>query len=500
MRLAFVAFVALASWPEVCRSARVNCDDKVGDVMNDLNDLRTANEDVNSLCQASADDPYNLDTKNKRFPGGDCEQTYRVINALGERVEGKLEEACQAFNEGATCSGRDQQTQFSCTSSKYRLAGLKVRQGLALLRKAEKILKKRVGHNRDDIDWYGKLGGFDPDGVMGGQPSSVTGDGRRYFELAREQASSMLKGSEFISKAQPVAKKLDYYQAKLNSMGATAGLRSQNMGQVGSTISGSTNKVDALSQVGSGLASFGNQAAPDSSAAGKFRDEDFLLKPGEGELSDDQFFDALEGKPFGEDLAAKMPGEAGFTAKAQAAKEDEYKKSQATGTAADSGAVSGLSLASSKLAGDNAEGNFGRMVASVPSKPGGTVAGSDMTSASSPGFNSRGKEKAQKEPNEALANYASMQGKVAPAQGSGPSLREMLRQRMNGGGGATRAMHEVLGGMKELGGEAGEGTQAAGGDLENSSREEIKGIDSEPLFVRVRAAHVRFQRVRVSDI
>jgi hypothetical protein len=502
-------------------AAKINCDEKVDEVLNDLNDLRLENDKVAELCSYSASDPYNTDTawRGHGMTGGDCEQTYGVINRLGHKVETRLEEACDAFNQGVGCTGASQQQQFSCSSSKYRLAGSKTREAVALLKKAQRILKRRIDHNRVDLNKYAALGGFDPDSVLGAQPSNITGDAVRYFKLGGEQARAMLSGTEFVTKSEPVADKLNHYQAKLNAMGATTAQRSQNLGDAGSTITGSLQKANAASQMGAGLADLGGQAmasgAPASkaaSASGSFRDEDFLLKPGEGELSDEQFFNALNGKPLGVDLAARMPGEAGFEAGKMAGNENS-KTSKALGEkqpgeADAAGGPANLSLDANGGSSENSQllmadsATSGRGLASSGAKLGKGAGANDLTGASSPISGGRAKLGEVKESNEALANYAATSGKLKLLDRGGPSLRDMLRQKMSGGGASTRAMHEVLGGINELsseeGGQRGE-SAGAGSFAEQGSNEDIKGIDSEPLFVRVRAAHLRYQKVHVGD-
>lgn len=491
---------------------RIDCDDRVNQVLGDLNKLRTENEKVRQLCEGNLSEKINTDTAYGRYPGGDCEQTYGVINGLGDRVEDKLELACHDFKEATQCQSSTQRQNFNCGRTAFQRAGTRLREATALLRNARRILKKRVDHNEVDLNEYARLGNFSPASVLGAPPGNLSPDGMRYFRLAREQAQSMQQGMEFIHKARPVEDKLNQYQARLNAMGATTGQRQQQLAQqTASTITGST-KAAQLAQAGGDL--FGQQAGGAAAAGGAqaassaprgYREQDFLMREGEGEVSDEQFFGALEGKPLGVDLAAKMPDDA----KGLAA--DESTKVGVNATAGTgSGAEHDLS---SQLAGasqlDNgaaklSAADFAAAPRNLASTGRAGAGGLNVTGASAPGFGGKAGGGEKSSGDEALANYESSNGTPRLIDRGGPSLRDMLKQRMSAGGASTRAMHEVLGGMQELTGEEGaQANQAAGQHDENEQQgdaPEIKGMDSEPLFVRVRAAHLRYQKVYVSDV
>lgn len=481
---------------------RVNCDGEVGQVLGDLNKLRTENDKVRSLCEGNLEEAINKDTAFGRFPGGDCEQTYGVVNKLSDRVEDKLEEACNAFQSGLACRTSNHAQCFGTSSELFQQSGTKLREALSMLRMAQKVLKKRVDHNEKDVNEYARLGEFDPGSVLGNPPSTITGDGMRYFKLAREQAQSMRQGMEFIEKAGPVEKKLNAYQAKLNSMGATTAQRQQNIGQTGSTITGNTSKPIAAELLGQQVL-MGPSPSPGTPGAAAtpprgFRESDFLMKEGEGEMSEEQFFSALDGKPLGINVAAKMPGEGkagqdtatSETASAanqpgQGAPAGKPEKEAAPGT-------SQLDNDSAKLAAADL-GAFQRNIASLPVKA--EDGGAGQTG------NFSGASAARKGSNAAVSGLESSNGNKK-LMASGPSLRELLKERLTSGDGATRAMHEVLGGIQDQA-DKGEQNEAGTGKAahdEQADAAEIKGIDSEPLFVRVRAAHLRYQKTHVKDM
>lgn len=506
----------IVSWALFCAepslATKLNCDGKIGETIGDLRKLRSDNEEVKRLCKLNESEKINTDTAFGRFPGGDCEQTYGVINALANRVEKNLSQACAAFSEGYICTGSSQLQCFVNNSQSAHKAGTKLREATLLLSKAQKILKKRVDHNESDLNQYANLGGFDPVAVMGNPPSTITGDNLRYFNLAREQAFAMQRGEQFLSKAGPIENKLNGYQAQLNSMGATSAQRAQNLTQAGSTITGPAEKLAQTAQaaqVGAAAGEMFSQQAGGAGAGGQagsrtYKPADFVLKPDEIELSEEHFYDALGDKPMPIDLAAKIPdAEPGKKAGAGAlAAKDQAPGAGTPDERTDSyaGSASQLNNGSAKLAPGDYSGSA-RALASMPAMAGG--AGVSLTSASSPGFNGKAKPGAAKEGNEALANFEKTSGSPKLMDRGGPSLRDMLKQRLNEGGATTRAMHDVLAGIKNLPGDPVQDTQPSSQEAAPETQgaaDDIKGIESESLFVRVRAAHLRFQKVHVTDL
>jgi hypothetical protein len=528
-----------------------SCDEITDHVLRDLRKLDMDNDQVRSRCEANAGIPANEDHSN-RWSKGDCQLTYNTVRYYTKGVGKELNRACRhvqearQLSEACTRSGQaDCQTR---TGAKFAEAGTALRSSLNLMKRARENLQERMIWNAETAEQYADYlmrlanalqnnqpppdpspiyGPMTPEQVIAAKgltndpnrlrqaASSITntfktigGDVTGLDRYSREQASAFRHGENFLKEGRQLEAKIQRFSAYVNKNATTQIDRGQQLGAgPNSSITGGASdqlagaqQLAAAKQLvaaqqmaagGSGAGAGYPSAVQAGSNAGSISARSQPLEP---DLEDEELHSTLEGKPLSaaELERREAPAEAAVLAEEAKSGQDSAPGLFGSGAA---GEVAGVG--SDSLAPVGAESPRG--LASVAEKSPGSPGEQNLTGASSPGSRGKAAVANPKEGNEALANYAAASGGAKLLDRGGPSLRDMLRQKMQGGGASTRAMHEVLGSISELGGPAEKRPLEASGPVELGSAEDIKGIDSEPLFVRVRAAHLRYQRVHVSD-
>lgn len=516
-----------------------SCDEITDHVLRDLRKLDMDNEQVRSKCETNAGIPANEDHGN-RWGKGDCQLTYNSVRYYIKGVDRELTRACKHVQEARqlseACTRSGQADCQSRTGAKFAEAGTALRSALNLMKRAFENLQERMIWNAETAEQYADYlmrlanalqnnqplpdpspiyGPMTPEQVIAkaGLPydpnrirqaaSSITNtfktigsDVTGLDRYSREQASAFRHGENFLKESRQLESKIQRFSAYVNKNAATQIDRGQQLGSgpASSITGGAAEQLAGAQQLaaareqaagGAGAGAGYPSAVQAGSSAGRLSARSQPLEP---DFEDEELQSTLDGKP----LSAAELERREAPAEAMVLAEDAKNGQGAAPGLFGMGAVGGDSLGSV-----SAEGPRGP--ASVAAKSAGGMGEQNLTGASSPG--GRGKVAAgdAKEGNEALANYAASSGGARLLDRGGPSLRDMLRQKMQGGGASTRAMHEVLGSINELGGQEEGRPGGAGGPSEFGSAEDIKGIDSEPLFVRVRAAHLRYQRVHVGD-
>ena len=528
-----------------------SCDEITDHVLRDLHQLKMDNEQVKRECETSAGIPANDDHGN-RWGKGDCQLTYNSVRYYIRGIEKELKRSCQhvqearKLSEACTASGQaDCQTK---TGGKFAEAGTALRSALNLMKRAKENLQERMIWNAETAQQYADYLMRLADALQNNQPlpdpsaiygqmtpeqviakAGLTHDPNRIRHVAssitntfktigsdvtgldrfsREQAKAFRHGETFLKESRELEGKMQRFSAYLNKNAGTqidrgqqlgAGQNSSITGGAAEQLSGAKQMAAAASQ---GLGSPGAGAGagyPSAVQAGAGRIS-AQSQPLEPDFGDDELHSTLEGKPLS---AKELERREAYAEAAVLAEDAKNGQGAAPGLFGLGGVGGAVASGSDSLAPPDSAADNTRGIASLPASAGGAAGSQNLTGASSPGAaGARRKGGEEKESNEALANYAASSGGAKLLDRGGPSLRDMLRQKMQGGGASTRAMHEVLGGIKELNSNEGDlhgVSEGARSFAEQGSNEDIKGIDSEPLFVRVRAAHLRYQRVHVGD-
>ncbi len=500
----------LGNVPEAEAVRPVECKSAIAKAIGKLQEMKTDEKTRLEKCENNKGEEIDWDTRWKKYPGidGDCEQTYTLVNKMVGKSEEELEKACEAFNRGAHCQSGTQKGCQGVAGDSYYKGGTHVRQAVFFIKKADQILReKKITNSEKDIAAYAGRSKFDPALLNGTSIPDLEGDAAKDFFRAKEQLDAISFGKQYLEISKPIEEQLNQHQATLNSMAAEAWKREKNLGE--STITGGP-KSD--SGAASNIAQMAGVAAGSSNAS--YPAAGFLVTDADvAKMSEDDFYDGLEGRPVkmsfaapinrperaektAEDSAEKFSrngdgGEGESAGNESSGKEDAKTAQSANG--AEAPAFSNLS-APGGLGGNASTGiakpDLGRYPASFK---GSGLTGASIANGDRGGMPSNGANKGNF--GDALQNYTDAQKSLAAPGKAGPSLRDLLRQKMaNGSGASTAAMHEVL---AELGADSDNPVRSlASPDSPPGAQDgEIKGAESESLFVRIRAAHLRYQRV-----
>lgn len=529
--------------------ANSNCDQITAHMLEDLNKLKMENEQVSKACQQSHGVRANDDHSNQ-WANGDCALTYSAIRHYIKGIDKRLDDRCKLVKEAkamsAVCLQRGQSECQTKTGAKFKEAVAAGREASNLLKRARERLLERMEWNEETAYQYAEylnsaanalqmnqplpdptkvFGGVSPDQVLAkaGLPkdpnrlrqaaNTITGsfrNGDSTLQLdpySKEQHNAFLHGKTFVTEGDKLQQKVQRFNAYLNKNASLqlergsqlgAGPSSSITGGNSPSLLGAAGAGAALGQMagaggaqnpGSGSAAYPNAAQAGSQAA--------ALPP---DPNDDELQNVLAGRSLSAKELERREGPDEAAILAEDAKAGGFKAGSDLG---EFGPYAATGLGSVDL-GTEGEGNgMPRGLASVQAKSKSGLGGLNSTGASSPvgAASASAKKDGTKSGDEAFENYteASGSGVKKPLDRSGPSLRDLLRQKMNGGGASTRVMHDVLGDMQE---QVDEGMQRidsmSGEEEEYAGSEDIKGMDSEPLFVRIRAAHLRYQQVQVS--
>ncbi len=528
--------------------ANSSCDQITAHTLRDLNKLRMENEQVSKACQQSHGIPANND-HSYRHINGDCALTYSAIRYYIKGVEKEVDRSCGLTKQAKALAAACQQSgQADCqkkTGAKFKEAGDASRSAVNLLKRAQDRLIERMEWNEETAYEYAKylnlaaealqrnqplpdateVFGMSPDQVLAnaGLPrdpqrlrqaaSTITGkfrEGDSTLQLdpySKEQHNAFLQGKNFVKESSELQGKMQRFNAYLNK---NANLQLDRGNQLGagpsSSITGG-NSPSLLGAAGAGaalgqMAGAQNQASGSAAAnypnAAQAGSQAASLPP---DPNDSELERTLAGKPLS---AKELERREGPEEEAILAEDAQKGDAFAGGDLGQFAALSasGAGSEDSSSLGSEAGSSTPRGLASIQANSKGGLGGLNSSGASSPMTGSAASKKdGTKSGDEAFENYteASGSGVKKPLDRSGPSLRDLLRQKMNGGGASTRVMHDVLGDMQE---QVDEGMQRidsmSGEEEEYAGSEDIKGMDSEPLFVRIRAAHLRYQQVQVS--
>lgn len=529
MKILLLGILALHSPSAHSEPIAIDCESKIGEAMGDLRKLRKDANEIKEMCHLNAGTPVN-ESGSSRRRGGDCEQTYGIVRGITNRVEKKLGEICRLVNEGNACRGARQKECQLDAARKHKDAATKYRDAMVMLKNGRRIVEeKKIAENINNSRAYAEFltmaaavmraqkpgGPYDlselspkareltgisdaaevirrseipmtPDKLdaaasdITGAIGSSSGEGT-YGKYADEQIKSLRHGRDFLEKSQALEKKLQVNQAKLNSLAAESAKRAESLGQAHNPKASGGN-LSSYSGAGSGLSGV---MGSNLSSGGM---PNFAYSP--PELSEEELEDAIDGKPLPFKTAAFVPGlsETGSEQQSLAADEKLAEKSgkvKETVEESSTTVMSEISIVKEREPASLAEKGALAPASALKSRDAGFEGVEVSGMAAS-------KVAATKERAEAMGEFAAQSNTIKSLERRGPTLRELLRQKLssNGDNSTTRAMQEVL---SEIG-ESNEAAIAGAGFSAHGSKEEIKGIDSEPLFVRVRAAHLRFQK------
>lgn len=541
-------------------NAPIDCHQARQKVLADLSKLNMDNDQVVQQCLNNSTTPANNDHEFVIGGKGDCQITYRAVSWHIQGVGKEIDRACELVNEGkvlsVACRTSGQAECLKKPAEKFRESAGALKNALELLRKGQESLKEQMVNNADTAEQYANYllkladavqkemedrqrrgvpddGNYNYGDLVGtgektygiaspseivkrsGLPmnpaairktaSSITGtflnnsDPSGLDRFSGEQYAAYKQGKTFLDRSAVLEKKVQSFSSRLEAQAAQTIDRGNWLGAVpSSTISDRSPSSLSAAAAQKAAISGENEASHASGASGAARAARGGQYAQSPNLDDNDLFSTFEGKPV---RANKLNRHDGPPQDKSLAGQKEHLRANDDDATVMNITSDGPALAASTfvagLDGRNTvpKSSTGSKTASANAKGSSTLEVPGLKDAADAG-EAKGKAPVlNTNAEEALAKYAA--GSAKAKERNGPSLRDLLRQKMaaSGSNSATRAMHEVLGAIELSGDEEANLGSAEGGDAK-ASQDDIKGIDSEPLFVRVRVAHLRFQKTR----